>query len=143
MEVSTAGINIIKSWEKYRSKPYLDAVGRWTNGYGHTAGVNEDTDPITVSDAILLLKQDLSGVEHYINTNFPTLRQCQFDALASLLYNVGTKDFLKTRLSVKLKTNPDDKHVADEWIEFRNAGGVYYRGLLRRRLDELRLYYSW
>ena len=141
MKTSSKGINLIRKWEQFRAKAYQDSVGVWTIGYGHTRTASKG-EIITVSEAVKLLKQDILIVETYVNNHYPNLRQCQFDALVSLLYNIGFGNFKKTHLSQYLKDVPDSKYIADEWIEFRNAGGKYFRGLLRRRLDELSLYYS-
>ena len=141
MKTETKGIELIKKWEEFISEPYQDAVGVWTIGFGHTKNVSEHTNPITLDQAIDYLKQDLWFVERFINANFD-LKQCQFDALSSFLFNIGT-GIKHTHLFHHLQTNPNSKHVADHWIEFRNAGGKYLRGLLRRRIDELALYYSW
>jgi len=141
MKTETKGIELIKKWEEFISDPYQDAVGIWTIGFGHTKGVTEHTNPITLEQAGDLLRQDVWFVEKFINSNFE-LKQCQFDALVSFLFNIGT-GIKHTHLFHHLQTNPNSKHVADHWIEFRNAGGKYLRGLLRRRIDELALYYSW
>ena len=143
MKTTRDGFSIIEKWEQFRAEPYQDSVGVWTIGYGHTRTASREMGSVTKGMAITWLRQDVQFVEMYINHNFHDLRQCQFDALVSLLFNIGTKKFLSTNLAKLLKENPDSKHVADEWIEFRNAGGKYLRGLLRRRLDELSLYYSW
>jgi lysozyme len=140
MKTETKGIDLIKKWEEFISEPYQDAVGVWTIGFGHTKNVSEHTNPITLDQAIDYLKQDLWFVERFINANFD-LKQCQFDALASLLFNIGT-GIRKTYLFKYLQTQPNSKHVADHWIQFRNADGKFLKGLLRRRLEELSLYYS-
>ena len=36
MKVTTNGLNIIKKWESFRSKPYLDTGRVATIGYGST-----------------------------------------------------------------------------------------------------------
>ena len=141
MKTSNAGISLIERWELFLSEPYQDAIGVWTIGFGHTRDVTENTLPITIEQARELLKQDVWYVEGFINNNL-NLKQCQFDALVSLLFNIGT-GIKSTHLYHYLETDPDSRRVADEWIEFRKAGGKYLRGLLRRRLDELLLYYSW
>jgi lysozyme len=144
MKTSEAGYNLIKKWETCVLTPYQDSVGVWTIGYGHTNTATQAMQPITVAQAIVLLKEDIRIVEAFINLWIPGLRQCQFDALVALLFNIGASaKFRKTNLYNLLKKTPDDKHIADEWIEFRNAGGKYLRGLMRRRFDELSLYYSW
>lgn len=142
MKTSSAGIALIEKWEQFRAEPYRDTGGVLTQGFGHTRTVTANSQAITMKNARELLMQDIDIVEHYINSNFK-LRQCQFDALVSLLFNIGTGKFSRIKLFKNLKEKPDSKYISDEWIEFRNAGEKYLRGLLRRRLDELQLYYSW
>ena len=141
MTISDHGIYLIKKWEQFRSLPYRDSVGVFTIGYGHTRNVTANTPEITIQQAEAWLKSDVSTAESFINKTFLNLRQCQFDSLCSLLFNVGS--IADTKLYTLLLNSPDDKHIAGEWIEFRNAGGEYLRGLMRRRIDEISLYYSW
>ena len=136
--------NLIKKWEQFRSKAYPDKKGVWTTGFGHTRTVTKDTPDINIGQAIALLKTDVKIVETYINYHFHNLRQCQFDALVSLLFNIGADDeFLKTKTAKFIKRNPDSRFVAYNWIEFTLSGNEPSRGLLRRRIDELSLYYNW
>ena len=143
-KTTKAGLDIIKKWETLRLKPYWDNYAKqWVIGYGHTRTAASNMPAITKAQADEMLKGDVYISEMYVQANFPKLRQCQFDAVVSLIYNIKIKNFKKTKLYKLLKENPDSKHVSGEWIEFRNSGGVYLRGLLRRRLDELNLYYPW
>ena len=144
-EISTTAVRLIKQWEKFMPKAYQDSVGVWTQGYGHIRTVSRFSQPIDERTASALLKTDvqlfaeqlapiLKGIE---------LRQCQYDAIVVLVYNIGSGAFRRSKLYQLMKVNPDDYAIADEWIEFRKAGGKYLRGLMRRRIDELALYYSW
>ena len=36
MRITSAGLDLIKRFEGFRSNAYRDAVGIWTIGYGHT-----------------------------------------------------------------------------------------------------------
>ena len=54
MSISPAGINLIKKWEGFRGSAYLDPVGIWTIGYGHTKGVKPG-QVISESEALNLL----------------------------------------------------------------------------------------
>ena len=140
-KTSKAGFSIIEKWEKFRPKVYQDAVGKWTIGYGHTRTAFKGMPDITLGQAAILLRSDVQIAEAYVNRHFKNLRQCQFDAVVSLIFNI--ESLAGTHLFELLQTDPESKYVADEWIEFRNAGGKYLRGLMRRRLDELSLYFSW
>lgn len=146
MEKTASNIcyNLIKSEELFSAKAYKKKGDRWTIGFGHTRTVTANTPDIDMGHAVLLLKEDVNVVEAYINYHFDNLKQCQFDALVSLLFNIGGDEkFLKTRTAHWLKKDPQDRHVAYNWIEFTLSSGGYQRGLLKRRIKELALYYSW
>lgn len=145
MKESINCINLIKKWENLSLIPYQDTKGVWTIGYGHTKGVTQYSTPITESGAVGLLKQDIAEARSSVNSIFAykSLRQCQYDALVSLIFNIGSGNFGRSNLIHVILSDKDSKYIADEWVEFRNGGGIYARGLLRRRLEELTLYYSW
>ena len=143
MKISSQGINLIKKWEQFSAVPYQDSAGVWTIGYGHTRTATRNMTSINQSQAVVLLKQDLMVAETSVDMHFKGLRQCQFDALTSLLFNIGYPKFTNTKTAELIRTNPDSKYIAGEWIEFRNSGGKYLRGLMRRRIDEIALYYNW
>ena len=82
--VSQAGINFIKGWEKYYSRPY-DATGRgdWTIGWGHKMTKGESyPNGITPDQAQALFLSDLaSKAMNPINNLVTTsLSQQQYDA---------------------------------------------------------------
>lgn len=136
--------NLIKSSETFAAKAFKKKGDIWTIGFGHTRTVTANTPDIDMGHALLLLKEDVKIVEAYINYHFDNLKQCQFDALVSLLFNIGGDDkFLNTRTANWLRKDSEDRHVAYNWIEFTLASGKYERGLLIRRIKELALYYSW
>ena len=143
MEATQQCFGLITDWESFYANPYQDPNGVWTNGYGHTRTVTANTPTVTKEQALNMLKVDVQIAEAYVNSKFKNLRQCQFDAVVSLIFNIKIEKFNRTTLFSLLQNEPDSKYISGEWVEFRNAGGVYLRGLLRRRLDELRLYYSW
>ena len=143
MKISNEGIELIKRWEQFRAKPYHCAAGVLTIGYGHTRTAQEYRQPITERGAEQLLRSDIKLFEIQLKPILPELEQCQYDAIVSLVFNIGIGNFKKSQLSRRIENNPKDKKIADEWIEFRNGGGKYLRGLMCRRFDELKLYYSW
>lgn len=145
MEASINCINLCAGWEDFSSHPYQDSIGIWTQGFGHTEGVNQLSLPITLEQGYVWLKSDILNAEYGVNLFLKgkSLRQCQYDALVSLVFNIGIGTFSKSNLYKQIMKDEDSHVISDEWIEFRNAGGKYHRGLLRRRIDELALYYSW
>ena len=47
MEISQKGIDLIKEFEGCLLTAYKCFAGKWTIGYGHTKGVDQNTKPIT------------------------------------------------------------------------------------------------
>lgn len=137
MKIGSAGLDLIKSFEGFRSQAYQDSVNVWTIGYGHTLGV-QPGQVITQAQAEAFLVQDIAKVEAALNATGVTLAQNQFDSLCSLFFNVGT-GFVKNFVPL-LKANPNDPAIAAKIKLYCYAGGVKLAGLVRRRNAEAALY---
>ena len=141
MNTSPKGIALIKEFEGLRLKAYKCPGGVWTIGYGHTAGVKPGM-VITKAQAEEYLKADLIAFERYLNSLGLTLNQNQFDALISFIYNVGTGNFSNSTLLRKVRANPQDNSIMDEFLRWVYSKGRVLPGLQRRRLAEMKLYFS-
>ena len=141
MKTSPKGIALIKEFEGLRLKAYLCPGGVWTIGYGHTAGVKPGM-VITEAQAEEYLKADLIAFERYLNGLGLALNQNQFDALVSFIYNVGTGNFSSSTLLRKVRANPQDNSIMDEFLRWVYSKGRVLPGLQRRRLAEMKLYFS-
>ena len=141
MKTSPKGIALIKEFEGLRLKAYLCPGGVWTIGYGHTAGVKPGM-VITKAQAEEYLKADLIAFERYLNGLGSALNQNQFDALVSFIYNVGTGNFYSSTLLRKVRANPQDNSIMDEFLRWVYSKGRVLPGLQRRRLAEMKLYFS-
>ena len=141
MKTSPKGIALIKEFEGLRLKAYKCPGGVWTIGYGHTAGVKSGM-VITEAQAEEYLKADLIVFERYLNGLRLALNQNQFDALVSFIYNVGTGNFSSSTLLRKVRANPQDNSIMDEFLRWVYSKGRVLPGLQRRRLDEMKLYFS-
>ena len=91
---SEAGIAMIKEFEGFRDQPYTDNSGRnWYIGYGTSCDAADYPFPITEMDADWLLRQALADKEERVNQflqeNYISVAQHQFDALVSMTYNLG------------------------------------------------------
>jgi lysozyme len=149
MKISKEGLELIKGFEKFMPKPYIDAVGVFTIGYGNTyypdgQKVTMQDSPITEGQATILLETVFEkDFAKYIPEN---VNQNQFDALASLVYNIGTGAFFKSTLRKKVKVNPNDASIEQEfwkWNKGRKNGQlVELRGLTIRRKKESELYFK-
>jgi lysozyme len=141
MKTSPKGIALIKEFEGLRLKAYQCPGGVWTIGYGHTAGVKPGM-LISKAQAEEYLKADLIAFERYLNGLGLALNQNQFDALVSFIYNVGTGNFSNSTLLRKVRANPQDNSIMDEFLRWVYSKGRVLPGLQRRRLDEMKLYFS-
>jgi len=149
MKISKQGLELIKGFEKFMAKPYIDAVGKVTIGYGNTyyldgKEVMMQDAPITEGQAtILLLTSFDKDFTKFIPQN---VNQNQFDAMASLIYNIGSGAFNGSTLRKKVITNPNDLSIEQEfwkWNKGRKNGQlVELRGLTIRRKKEAELYFK-
>lgn len=143
MKVSEAGIDLIKRFEGLELESYQDIAGVWTIGYGHTetAGPNQK---ISEREAEELLKRDLEPRERAVKQLVSvSMNQNEFDALVSLVYNIGAGGF--TRSTVRRKLNKNDRMGAAEAFTYWNKATVNgvlreVRGLTRRRAAERALF---
>jgi lysozyme len=111
MKMSPAGRRVLIQREGKKLRAYLDSVGVWTIGVGHTsaAGPPNVTPGLTITDAECdqLLARDLVQYEDAVNKAVTAkLNQNQFDALTSFCFNVGTGGF--TRSTVVKRLNAGD-----------------------------------
>ena len=141
MKSTNYAILLIKSFEQLRLNSYLCPAGRWTIGYGHTEGVNRGM-LITEKTADAFLKQDIQKAEAEVNKLEADLTQEQFDALVSFVFNVGTQAFRYSTLRKLIEKDPSDPKIANEFRRWVYAGNTMLPGLVKRREQEIKLYYS-
>lgn len=133
-------IDKIKEHEGLRLQAYLPTPNDvWTIGYGHTSTAKKGM-VITEEQAEALLRKDIAWVEEAINTKVVVpLTQNQYDALASLIYNIGAGAFSKSTL-LKMLNAGDYKGAADQFLRWDKQKGKTLRGLTRRRQEERELF---
>lgn len=148
MRTSKAGIQLIQSHEGLRLKPYLCPAGIPTIGYGSTfypdgSAVKMTDAAITKERATELLAYALQKFENAVNDLVTQpLTQNQFDALVSFVYNVGPGAFTKSTLRRKVNANPNDPSMAAEFARWNKGGGKVLPGLVKRRAEEAKLYFT-
>lgn len=139
--VSENLIAVLKQLEGFSANAYVSG-GQWSIGYG-TAGSPGQT--ITEAEADKALRDHLKAVEDKLNAfdagwNLK-LTQQQFDALASLSYNVGT-GWMNT--SGRLRDAITGKASEDKFLFgmslWANNGTSPDPGLLQRRMAEADIY---
>ena len=99
MKVSAAGRAAIAQREGNKLTAYQDSVGIWTVGVGHTAVAGEPKPAkgmkITAAESDAILARDLGDVERSVlKTVTVPLSQNEFDALVSLVFNIGCRRLL-------------------------------------------------
>ena len=144
MKISQKGIDFIKSHEALRLKAYQDSKGVWTIGWGHTKGVKPG-DVITRAQAEQFIRDDFAWVERTLNADLvigrdnPLVTQNEFDALCSLVFNIGSQAYLDSTVRRKIKQG--DKMAAARafklWVYSEHK---FVQGLANRRADEMRLF---
>lgn len=137
-------IRLVKHFESFYSKAYLDPVGIPTIGYGTIQYSNGNKvklgDTITEDDAInemmLELNQKFKAIKDSIKV---PLNTNQWDALLSFAYNVGEGALKNSTLLKKVNEGNFDE-VPSQFMRWINAGGRPLAGLWRRRLAEALLF---
>jgi lysozyme len=149
MRLSRAGAELIARFEGFVPRPYDDAAGHATIGFGHlihhgrvTAADRARWGTISRDRGLALLAEDAReatrAVEQHVRVS---LSQEELDALVSFVFNVGTGAFASSTLLRKL--NAGDRHgAADELLRWSRADGRVLEGLLSRRRAERALFLS-
>lgn len=145
--ISNKGIALVKQYEGLKLKAYKCSAGVWTIGYGTTIYEDgskvKEGDVITKERAEILLAKDLERRWFAIRNQFAKVRinQNQIDAILSFTYNLGIGALNGSTLLKKIKLNPDDPTIRDEFNKWVNAKGKRSNGLVKRRAAEADLYF--
>lgn len=135
-------LKYLKSWEKFRSKPYDDGEGNITVGYGfnlphllkkYKKGITEDQADKEFAGVVNTFVPEFRK----LTPNFDNLNNNQRDALFSLYYNAGADTYMKSPMLFKyLKEGDFDKAVKeinhDEWKD--DMDGQKKRRAFERRV---------
>jgi lysozyme len=149
--LSPAGLQLIKQFEGCRLTAYQDSAGIWTIGYGTTGSVDgqricagmeldEPTAERLLADALPVFEEDVNRL-----VTWAYLSQHHYDALISLVYNIGTTNFSHSTLLKQLNAG-DVQSAADQFLLWckltdpRTKQKVTSPGLLRRRQAERALF---
>lgn len=143
MQLSNAGLDLIKQREGFRSTTYLDAAGQRTIGYGHKLLAGESfPNGITEAEAERLLAADVTSasraIEHLVHV---PLTQGQFDALVDFCFNLGRGRFAASTLLRELNAGNYEaaRHQLLLWV---HAAGKVLPALQIRRQSEFDLWGS-
>lgn len=143
MQISYNGIESLKQLEGFESKAYKDTGGVWTIGYGTTVWLDRPVGPgmvITEKEAELALQHDLAWAQTAVNqlVRVP-LKQNEFDALVSFVYNVGELAFAKSTM-LRLLNQQRKKEASAQFQRWVYDNGKIVKGLVNRRIQERRMF---
>ena len=147
LELGPQGAALIRKWETLRTRAYLDTEGIPTIGYGTTSAAGIPVrmgmviTPETAEKYMQVTVEEIYGAAVKKHVMVP-LRQQEYDALCSFVYNVGTGAFVKSTLLRKLNAGHYGAVPGEmmRWVHSKsgNAG----RGLRNRRMAEVALWES-
>jgi lysozyme len=137
MKTSIRGLAEIAGHEGIVLKPYLDSVGVWTIGIGHTAAAGPPNPkghrPLTIEEAMSLFGQDIEKFEADVCRAVKVdLAQHEFDALVSFHFNTGAIG--KAKL-VKLLNSGDRAGAAAAFLNYSRP-----KEIISRRTREMDLF---
>ena len=140
MNISKNGKDLIKKFEGCELVAYKCPRGIWTIGYGHTGPDVVKGKVITQKQAEETLDYDLikfcKGISSLIKVN---VTQNQFDAIASLTFNIGIGAFGSSTLLRLLNEGryTEAAQQFDRWVYVEKEKSD---GLIRRRKIEKELF---
>jgi len=150
MKTNAAAQKLIRTSEGLRLQAYLDPVGIWTIGYGHTSAAGPPhvmrNMRLSAWECAKILSNDLGKYEAAVDRLVTVpLSENQFGALVSLCYNIGPGAF--SRSTVRKRLNERNYAGAADafgmWVRGTVKGkSVVLPGLVKRRADEAKLFRS-
>jgi lysozyme len=151
--ISRRGVDLIASFEGFVPYAYNDAAGHATAGYGrllHFGPVtaadvakygNRSAPRLSRSKARQMLREDIheKAADHVRRLVKVKLTQNEFDALVSLVFNIGPGGFASSTVLRELNKG-HRKRAGLAFLMWSKAGGQTLLGLLRRRRAERKLF---
>jgi lysozyme len=161
MKISAKGLALIEKHEGCKLKSYICPAGKWTVGIGHVRTAKQGL-VITKQQAYELLKSDLEVSEASVKRHNLNLNQNQFDALVSLVFNIGGTNFGTSTLLKKIKGHSPESEIRTQFAAWKFGGNgesngkdddgdglvdepgekKLQPGLITRRKEEADLYFS-
>lgn len=145
MKTSNNGLKFTAAWEKFSPVPYYAtaeerARGIRTIGYGHVIKSGESFTSLSASEALSLLRTDITSSENAVNAVAGPLTQAQFDAMVDLVINVGPGCIGPTTGTGQAIRAGDVATLRRKLPQFINQGGKPVLGLRRRATGRVALF---
>lgn len=141
MQLSAAGLELLKKSEGFRGHAYLDVNGAPTIGYGHRLLPAESfPDGIAEEQAAEILRSDVRDAERAVaRLVMVELTQGQFDALVDFCFNLGSRRLATSTLLKGLNAGQYED-AGKQLLRWDKAAGKEIPGLKARREAELVLW---
>ena len=141
MEPTKEAYEMIKRFESFspRACKAIKEEKYYSIGYGHYSPTVKKTDRVTQEEAERLLYEDVAKYSRQLAESCPRLTQRQYDALVSLIYNIGWDNFRHSMTFIKchnLGVSALPSEAAARIILWVRAAGRVLPGLQRRRVAE-------
>lgn len=145
--VSPEGLDLLKQFEGLRLAAYLDSAGIPTIGYGTIRYPNGEKvkmgDLCTPDQASMYFAHDVHHKAQAVDAlTVDTISQRQFDALTSLVYNIGESAYRGSTLRRVVNASPNDRGIRKQFMRWHFAGGRPIKGLWKRRHREADFYFD-
>lgn len=139
--ISQQGLDFIKKFEGFSPLPYVCPAGKETIGYGHVIKHGEQFPcGVTEQQAEEILLDDVAEAEQCIFDCVEVdLMPFQFDALVSLIFNIGTNAFRKSTLLRMLNTEQYEE-AGNQFLRWVYSNEKKISGLVKRREEEKKLF---
>lgn len=136
-------MELIKKYEGVSLTSYRCPAGYWTIGYGNRFHLDgrrvAEGDVITLEQAEEMLTKTIEEFSSILPSKLKNkLTSKQYEAVMSLVFNIGTGAFLRSSL-FKAIMNDDYKMICKNW-DWYSANGKVLKGLVKRRTEELALF---
>lgn len=137
--VAAIATPFIGNFEGYSGKVYYDVVGVPTQCFGETKKLDWNKEKTREECKALLDEEVRKYIEAVDALVIVPINTCQRASLTSMSYNVGVDNFRRSTLLRKLNAG-DYQGAANEFDRWVFAGGIKFKGLLRRRAAEKELF---
>jgi len=130
--LSAIGIEALVGREALKTKAYLDSVGIWTIGVGHTAAAGAPIPykglTITRDEALAIFARDLQAYEDAVRDAIKVpLADHQFDALGSICFNIGQGGFKGSTFVKRINAGAPASEIRAAILAWRKPAEIISR----------------
>lgn len=149
MKASDACLDLVKQFEGFSGKPYRDTDGHYTIGYGTRCPDDKAEyymqNPMSPEEAEEELRREMvtyeEAIHKFMKRHGIVFSQQQFDAVASLIFNVGPNWLTKGDTLINaLISGASGNELINAFTIYSMSGGKRSVGHIKRRLSEANVY---